>query len=98
MNWLANIGIEVHQIYVIHLRILFSQISHCCYHAIDSITEALSSTGNQNKFLPDIDSGYVMSDILLDIYFILNAIILQKTLLSSALRYVCTQVFVHSFR
>ena len=65
MNGLAHIGVEVHGVNEIYLRILLAEVFHGCDHADEAITEILATVaGDKHKPLTTIQTGYIVTGIL----------------------------------
>ena len=58
----ANIGIQVHGIYKIHIGIHLAKILHGCYHADESVAKVLAAmSGYEHQFLAVFKACYVIS-------------------------------------
>ena len=68
VNGLAHIGVEVHGVNEIYLRIFFAEVFHSCYHANETITKVLSAMAcYQNQLLAAIQTGYIITSIFQNI-------------------------------
>ena len=65
MDGLTHIGIEVHRIDKVHIRVFLAKVFHGGDHIDEAIAEILSSVAcNQHKFLSSIKTGYIVTCIL----------------------------------
>ena len=73
MYGLSDIGIQVHGINKIHIRILFTQILHCCNHTDESVTEVLPAvSGNENQFTASVKTTGIIACLLQYIYLLMG--------------------------
>lgn len=73
MNRLAHIGIKVHRIDEINIRILLREVLHGSYHTDKSITKILTAmSGNQHQLLAVVKTGDIITSLKKNLVLLLG--------------------------
>ena len=67
MDGLAHIGIEMHRIDKVHIRVFLTEVLHGRDHADEAVAEVLAAVaGDQDEFLSAVETGDIVAGILQD--------------------------------